>query len=59
MQGQSKALVEPDIGGYDGGFELDNVGRGSAVHGQAAEILNMDSINYARQAHFNITAAMN
>lgn len=32
-----------DIGQYDGGFEIENEKRGSAVHGEAAEILALDS----------------
>ena len=35
--------VDIDIGKYDGGFERDNERRGSAVYGEAAEILNLDS----------------
>lgn len=32
-----------DIGQYDGGFELENEKRGSAVFGEAAELLALDS----------------
>lgn len=36
-----------DIGTYDGGFELENEKRGSAVFGQAAELLALDSSRLA------------
>ncbi|KAL5519789.1 hypothetical protein ACEPAG_1449 [Sanghuangporus baumii] len=36
-------LKNMDIGQYDGGFEIENEKRGSTVHGEAAEILALDS----------------
>ena len=36
-----------DIGTYDGGFEIENEKRGSAVFGKAAELLALDSSRLA------------